>query len=96
MIRETKITIDFYSEILENDVSLLLNVKYELVLEGSVSSDGMYGKETDEVYDSVQFSSKDVNILNTRISYNVSKEFYDQFDSYEDDIKEAIENEINN
>ena len=93
-MKNIKMNIDFYSDVLEDDIVLELSVNYDLVEEGSVSSDGMYGREVDEVCVSAQFLDSDVTILND-VRHAVRVEFFDKFDDYEEEIKEAIEEEIN-
>lgn len=96
MIETTIIAIDFYSEVLQDDVVLNLQVRYEKVEVGNIDSCEKFGTKTTESSSfEAQFLLNDVTILNDRFNYNIAKEFYKAFDDYADEIQEEIENEIN-
>lgn len=88
-MEKTKATIDFYSEIKQDDVTLTLDVRYETANTG--------GGDLDEAeYLQVQFLKHDVTISDERFDYNVAKEFFNNFDNYAEEIRTQIESEINN
>lgn len=86
---ETKTTIEFYSEYIENDVTLSLNVRYETASTGG-------GDVDEDEYLQANFLQHDVTIVGDRFNYNVAKEFFKNFDDYVEEIRGQIENEINN
>ena len=88
-MRNTNTTIEHYSEILENDITINLSINYE------VSNTGNGDVDEDE-YLQAQFLSSDVTILNTDLDDSVAKEFFTNFENYEDDLREEIENNLNN
>ena len=88
-MRNTNATIEHYSEILENDITINLSINYE------VSNTGNGDVDEDE-YLQAQFLSSDVTILNTDLDDSVAKEFFTNFENYEDDLREEIENNWNN
>lgn len=96
MIETTTIQLEIYSEVLQDDVVLNLQVIYEKVEVSNIDSCERFGtKITEATSFEAQFLSKDVTILGYRFDYKVAKEFYAQFEGYEEEIREVIEAEIN-
>lgn len=96
MIETTIVQLDFYSEVLEDDVVLNLQVRFEKVEVGNIDECEKFGtKTTESTSFEAQFLSEDVTILNRDIPYSVSKEFYDQIEGYTEEIQEQINEEIN-
>jgi hypothetical protein len=93
---ETKTTIEFYSDILEDDVVLQLEVNYETVDEVLVTGE-MYGggEPMEEPYSSVQFIKGDVKVLNNDLDNATILEFFNQFEDYQDEIRQSIEDQLN-
>lgn len=95
-MEKTIIHLDFYSELLQNDVTLSLEVRFEKVEESNIDECEKFGtKTTESTSFEAQFLSEDVTILNRDIPYSVSKEFYDQIEGYTEEIQEQINEEIN-
>ena len=93
---ETKTQIEHYSELLQNDIVILLNVKFDKVEDSYISGVTGKGEPVESSYLAAHFLSEDVTILNTNLRDDVAKEFFEYFANYEDDIRELIEEEINN
>jgi len=92
-MEKIKINIDFYSDILEDDIVLDLNVNYETEEEIELVNTGVLDNEVFLGYNSL-FVPSDVTILND-VSFGVRVEFFDKFENHEKEIREAINNEIN-
>ena len=95
-MRNTNIQIEFYSDILEDDIILDLSVNYEVNEETEFLNSGKHGEEQEVLIGlSAQFLPSDVSIL-TDISFGVRVEFFDKFENSKEEIISLIEEEINN
>ena len=80
--------LDFYSDTLESDISLLISVNYETSISGG-------GDVDEDEFTQVWFEASDVSILNTNLNNKVSIEFFSEFEDYENIIADKIETDLN-
>ena len=87
-MRTIETQIEFYSDILENDITLDLKVSFEVTNTGG-------GDVDEEETLQAQFLPSDVSIL-TNVRFSVRVEFFDKFDNVVEEITDIINEEINN
>ena len=87
-MRTIETQIEFYSDILENDITLDLKVSFEVANTGG-------GDVDEEETLQAQFLPSDVSIL-TNVRFSVRVEFFDKFDNVVEEITDIINEEINN
>ena len=90
--------IEFYSEVLEDDIVLPVSVNYEVVdasyYDGTRG--GRFGSTPVEIdYKGAGFVSSDITVLK-EVSNEIKEEVINSFDDYEDTLREEIENNLNN
>jgi len=88
-MRNINTTVEHYSEILEDDITISLSVDYEITITGG-------GDVDEDESEQANFIKEDVTILNRDIRTDVAKEFFEYFDNYTEEITNTIETELNN